>query len=217
MTARSETGTGEGVAATGLLWLDTLQRISGRSAHELRGALNGVSVNLEVVRSRTAKIESTAGGISVVKYADAAGDQLTHVIAMSEALLSLARAPRGSVEIGAVARRFETLLGAAAKVDGRSLIVDESVDALGSTTADGAAARLLIGASMLAALDASTRVVCRATDDGRSSLRFESCDGARFALPAEVLAAASDAGIGVSAEPSVVSISFPRRTKDGTA
>jgi len=208
-------GTGDGVSAAGLLWLDTLQRISGRSAHELRGALNGVSVNLEVVRSRTARSESTA--LSVSKYADAAGSQLTHVIAMSEALLSLARAPRGPVEIGAVARRFETLLGAAARVDGRSLIVDASVDALGSTAADGAAARLLIGASLLAALDASTRVVCRATDDSRPAFRVESCDGAQFALPAEVLAAASDAGIGVSAEPSAVSISFPRGTKDGTA
>lgn len=215
MTARSETGTGDGVSATGLLWLDTLQRISGRSAHELRGALNGVSVNLEVVRSRTAKTEGLA--MSVAKYADAAGGQLTHVIAMSEALLSLARAPRGPVEIGPVTRRFETLLGAAAKVDGRSLVVEASVDALGMTTADGAATRLLIGASLLAALDASTRVVCRATDDDRPAFRVESCDGARFALPAEVLAAASDAGIGVSAEPSALSISFPRGTKDGTA
>lgn len=214
MTARSDVGTGEGMTATGLLWLDTLQRISGRSAHELRGALNGVSVNLEVVRSRTAKTDSLA--MSVAKYADAAGDQLTHVIAMSEALLSLARAPRGPVEIGPVTRRFEALLGTAAKVDGRSLIIDPSVDALGSTTADGAATRLLIGASLLAALDASTRVLCRATEDRRPALRVESCDGATFALPAEVLAAAADAGIGVSAEPSAVSISFPRGTKDGT-
>ncbi|HXD48715.1 MAG TPA: hypothetical protein VN600_08075 [Gemmatimonadaceae bacterium] len=215
MTARGEMGMGDGESAAGLLWLDTLQRISGRSAHELRGALNGVSVNLEVVRSRTSKSENLA--TSVAKYADAAGDQLTHVIAMSEALLSLARASRGPVEIGSVTRRFEALLGAAARVDGRSLVVDPSVDALGLTTADGAATRLLIGASLLAALDASTRVLCRATDDGGSAFRVESCDGARFALPAEVLAAASDAGIGVSAEPSALSISFPRGTKDGTA
>jgi len=36
-----------------VLWLDTLQRICTRAAHELKGALNGVSVNLEVVRSRS--------------------------------------------------------------------------------------------------------------------------------------------------------------------
>jgi signal transduction histidine kinase len=214
MTRGSEVRGNDVAPATEALWLDTLQRVSGRSAHELRGALNGVSVNLEVVRSRTAKPDTAV--VAVAKYADAAGDQLTHVIAMSEALLSLARAPRGPVEIGAVTRRFEALLGAAARADGRSLVVDPSADALGPTSADGAATRLVIGASLLAALEASTRVVCRATDGDSPALRVESCDGASFTLQAEVVAAATDAGIGVEAEPSALSISFPRG-KDGAA
>ena len=214
MTARGDIGANGGVPVE-LLWLDTLQRISGRSAHELRGALNGVSVNLEVVRSRTAKVAD--GPVAIAKYADAAGDQLTHVIAMSEALLSLARAPRGPVEIGPVIRRFEALLGAAARADGRSLVIEPSTDTLGMTSVGGAAARLVIGASLLAALDASTQVLCRSTGGDRPALRVESCDGASFELPAQVAAAAVDAGIAVSAEPSALSISFPRGTKDGAA
>ncbi len=197
------------------LWLDTLQRVSGRSAHELRGALNGVSVNLEVVRTRTAKPDVAAA--SVAKYATAAGDQLGVVIAMSEALLSLARVSRGPMDIGSTVRRFEALLASPARVDGRSLVVDPSVDDLGVTTADGAAARLVIGATMLAAIEASTRVVCRATGTGpERRLHVESCDDMTFGLGPAVLAAAAESGIGVQAESTALSLSFPRMTKDGS-
>lgn len=195
--------------STETLWLDTLQRVSGRSAHELRGALNGVSVNLEVVRSRAEKVETTVPG-GVAKYATAAGDQLGVVISMSEALLALARAPRGPTDVGATARRFEMLLAPAARADGRSLTVDPSADDLGATSASAAATRLVIGASVLAAVEASSRVLCRAEGNEDARLRVESCDDSPFTLGADVLAAAAEAGIDVQAERSAVSIGFPR-------
>jgi hypothetical protein len=37
------------------LWLATLQRVTDRVAHEIRNALNGVAVNVEVVRTRAAR------------------------------------------------------------------------------------------------------------------------------------------------------------------
>lgn len=210
--------------STECLWLDALQRMAGRAAHELRGALNGVSVNLEVVRSRMAKPDAAA--TSVAKYANAASDQLGTVIAMSEALLSLTRAVRGPVEIGATTRRIETLLAPPLRAEGRSFAADASVDEFGVTTADGTAARLVIAASLLAAIDASGRVVCRASDGdggawaggaGERRLRVEACDGASFELAAPVLLAVSEAGIDVQAEAAAVSIGFPREQKDGRA
>ena len=74
-------------SATDALWLDTLQRICGRVAHELRGALNGVAVNLEVVRSRSTKSDARASSVST--FAEAAANQLEPVMSMTEALLAL--------------------------------------------------------------------------------------------------------------------------------
>src|SRR5881397_3033593 len=82
------------------LWLDTLHRVCARAAHELKGALNGVSVNLEVVRSRAARPDAPASAVS--PYANSAVDQFDIVIEMSVALLSLGRQARSPVEVETV-------------------------------------------------------------------------------------------------------------------
>ena len=51
------------------LWLVTLQRLTDRTAHDIRNALNGVAVNLEVVRSRAAR---GADGSAIASFATAA-------------------------------------------------------------------------------------------------------------------------------------------------
>src|SRR4051812_36940492 len=110
-------------AAADVRWLDALQRLAGRSAHELKGVLNGVSVNLEVIRSRAARANSTASAVS--SFAEAASAQLDDVIELSEALLALARAPREPVDIGTELRRIAILLASAARADGHRLVVDD--------------------------------------------------------------------------------------------
>lgn len=191
------------------LWLDTLQRICTRAAHELKGALNGVSVNLEVVRSRSERPDVQAS--SVATFASSATDQLGAVIAMTDALLSLARPAREPVDIGATVRRLEALLAGAARADGRTLELRGAIDDIGATSAIGNAARLTLAASLLAALDASSRVVCTANADGAAPLvRIECHDGATLALDADVVAVAAEQGIGFTSESSAISISFPR-------
>src|SRR5436189_3677566 len=98
------------------LWLATLHRICGRAAHEVKGALNGVSVNLEVVRSRSEKPDAAASAVK--QYANSASTQLDSVIDMAEALLALGRPAREPVELAVMIRRFDALLGPAAKADG---------------------------------------------------------------------------------------------------
>jgi hypothetical protein len=191
------------------LWLDMLQRVCTRAAHELKGALNGVSVNLEVVRSRSERPEAPAS--AVAKFASSATDQLGAVIVMADALLWLARPAREPVEIGPIIHRLDALLAAAARTDGRSLALRGAVDELGVTSAAGNAARLILSAGLLGALEASADVVCAASVDGRSSVvRIECRDGAKPALDADVVAAAAEQGIAVHVESSAISISFPR-------
>ena len=98
------------------LWLETLQQINARASHEVKGALNGVAVNLEVVRSRAAKADAVAGAVS--PFASSASDQLELVIEMADALLLLGRAPREPVDLGATLRHLVALLGPSARSEG---------------------------------------------------------------------------------------------------
>jgi hypothetical protein len=194
-----------------VLWLDALQRISSRAAHELKGALNGVSVNLEVVRSRSERADAPAS--AVAKFATSATDQLTTVIAMTDALLTLARPVREPVEIGAAIRRLGVLLISSAKADGRTLAFEGPMDDLGTTSAPGNTARMALAAGLLAALDASMHVVCGvAVDSGAATVvvRIECRDGAAALSEADVVAVAAEQGVELHAESSAISISFPR-------
>src|SRR4051794_28248808 len=111
-----------GSPATDARWLDALHRLVGRAAHEVKGALNGVSVNLEVTRSRALKPEVMAS--AVAPFANAASDQLDIVIALTDALLALTRPAREPVEIAGETRRIVILLGAAARADGKQVTIE---------------------------------------------------------------------------------------------
>jgi len=193
------------------LWLDALQRISSRAAHELKGALNGVSVNLEVVRSRSERPDAPAS--AVAKFATSATDQLTAVIAMTDALLTLARPSREPVDVGLAIRRIGALLASSARADGRTLEFEGSMDGLGTTSAPGNTARMALAVALLAALDASMHVVCSAAGSGEAAVlvvRIECRDGAVAPLDADAVAVAAEQGVELHAESSAISISFPR-------
>ena len=72
-------------------WLDCYERLAGAAAHELNNALNGVSLNLEVVRLR-ARPGDDAGRIAA--FAEAAVADQAAMTALATALVALARAPR---------------------------------------------------------------------------------------------------------------------------
>jgi hypothetical protein len=196
-------------AITDALWLETLQGICARAAHELKGALNGVAVNLEVVRSRSEKADAPAS--SVTKFATGAVDQLGVVISLSEALLALARPMRTPVELGTVVVRIGDLLVPAARADGRRLTLAGDYGDLGVTSAGGSVTCLCVGWCLLAAIDASSDVRCVAVlDRSEASIRIEWAGGAGVPVKPEIAAAAADAGIHIVAESSAMTISFPR-------
>jgi len=191
------------------LWLDALQRICVRTAHEFKGVLNGVSVNLEVVRSRAERPDAPAS--AVAPYALSATSQLASVIAMTEALLSLARPAREPVDVGAILRRLDVLLAATARADGHMLELGQEIDDVGMTSATGNAARMVLASSLIAALDASGDIVCHArSDESVLVVRIDCRHGATPALDADVIAAAAEHSIGLVVESSGISISLPR-------
>lgn len=190
------------------LWLDTLQRICGRAAHEVKGALNGVSVNLEVVRSRSEKPNASAAAVN--RYAETATEQLGAVITMTDALLSLARPAREPVELAPLVRRIAALIAPAARADNRRFDFEETDD-LGVSSANGDAVRIAIGGSIVDAVDGSAHVVCRMDGAGGApTIRLVSCDGSALVVRDEIVSAAADAGIRIEAGTAGISITFPR-------
>src|SRR6476620_8581187 len=96
-------------ADAGALWLAALQRALGRASHDVKDALNGVSVNLEVIRSRAARPDAPAAAVAPF---DAAAQQLERLTTLLEAVLALGRIEREPADVGITLRRVAALCGA---------------------------------------------------------------------------------------------------------
>jgi hypothetical protein len=192
------------------LWLDILQQIGARTAHELKGALNGVAVNLEVVRSRAAKPDAPAG--AVAPFASSAADQLEAVVDMAEALLALVRAPRVPLDVLDTVRALASLLTPSARAEGGSLRFEMSRELDGSVSGlEGNVVRVVIGAALLAAMSSKGDIRCRVEGGEETVVSIECADAeGPLTLAAEVHAAAAGAGIRVQQEGQSVSLIFPR-------
>jgi signal transduction histidine kinase len=203
----------ERAAEVEALWLNVLQQVAGRAAHEIKSALNGVSVNLEVVRSRAAS--APAGPPSgLARFAEAAASQLEDLVAMSEALLALARRPREAGDVLITAGQLVTLLGPAARADGHSLtLVGPPASGWGSTSAPAAAVRLVLASAMLAALDRRSTIACRVDGADGMVIRLECADGSRIELDPLVAQVAAEAAIQVEGGPGGLSLAFPRAAR----
>jgi signal transduction histidine kinase len=176
------------------LWLETLQRLADRAAHEIKGALNGVALNVEVARSRSAKAGAAAS--AVAPFAAAAQQQLEVLTTQTEALLALVRPNRGRCDVGLLIGRFADLAEPIAKAAGGALRVALRADAGDATTRVAPeAVRLAIGAAVLAAIEAPARVSIEVTKGDEVVVVLRRDDGRPVRLPAEVAAAVADAGV----------------------
>ena len=209
MTSSRENGDGV-IRSVDELWLDVLQQLGARTAHELKGALNGVAVNLEVVRSRAAKPDVPAAAIST--FASSAGDQLDAVVDMTEALLTLARPAREPLNVLDTVRSFASLLSPSARGEGGSLRVEASRELDGTVgRTPGNVIRVVIGASLLAALASKGDIRCRVEVGEETVVSIECVDAeVPLELAPDVLSVAAAAGIRVQQERHSLSLIFPR-------
>ena len=192
------------------LWLETLHRVSLRASHEVKGALNGVAVNLEVVRSRCARPDASASSVSL--FATNAGGQLDQLTEMSEALLALSRAPREPVEVSATLAQLTALLRPAARSEGFQIKVERPAGP-GAVRARGNIVRLVLATALLGAFERESDVQCSATLDDDAVVRLTTADGQAIPMPAEVLEVAAKAGIRFETDGHSISLAFPRAGK----
>lgn len=190
------------------LWLEVLQDLVGRAAHELKGALNGVAVSLEVVRVRVGKPSPDA--TSVERFARSAAEQLEVLTRRTDALLVLARQVRAPVEVPVLLTRLVTLLGPAAEATGGSLRFEEHAEALPPTRAPGNTVRLVLAAALLDATDADCAVLCTVNRmDGEVVVELSREGRGAPAVGEEVLDVARENGITVDRVADCLTIRLP--------
>ena len=154
------------------LWLATLQDVVSRAAHEVRDALNGVSLNLEVLRSRLDR--PTVDTRTLASFATAASDQFELLSARAEALVFLVRPHRaaaGPADVALTLRHLATLLVPAAKADGGRLEVN-GADRSAQSGAPATAIRLALAAGLLSLTKDGGASHCRLDSGSETVVRF---------------------------------------------
>lgn len=203
-------------------WLAMLQQLTSGVAHELRNALNGVAVNLEVVRSRAGREGLAASALG--SFAGSASEQLEQVIAMTDALMALGRAGQEPVAIGRTTDQVAALVRPVLAANGGAL--DLRVEGEGTTRVPSAAARLFIAATLQAAMNAArptgdaakdsrVSLACRVAelagaDEGKGvELRVEGAFARTPMLDATLATLAREYGVGVRPAESSITATFP--------
>ena len=190
------------------LWQVTLQALADRSAHEIRGALNGVAVNLEVVRMRSDRPGGMGGG-DVGRFLGNAVDQLELLTERTEALLAVSRPAQRPFDVRNALRRLVALLGPVAQSAGGAIeIADETDGSPAVSSADPATARLVLAATLLAVGTGERRLLCRIAVRDAIIVGVEGAAGDAPQTP-ELLRVAADAGIGIEQGPEATIVAFP--------
>ncbi|GAC1647271.1 MAG: hypothetical protein NVS4B3_01050 [Gemmatimonadaceae bacterium] len=188
------------------MWLRTFQRIAARATHELRNAMNGAAVNLEVVRSRAGRMDPPSDSIG--PFAEAAADQFTATVGMVEALVALARPARNPLDLSDYITHLAAVLSPGLRSAGGTMAVEVPRDTPVVTAAPGDLVRALVGAALLASADGASAVWCRVTAGSAVVVRIERAGGVPM-LDAESEAAAATAGIRVEASNDILTLTLP--------
>jgi hypothetical protein len=192
------------------LWLTTLQRLANRAAHDVRNALNGVAVNVEVVRSRAGR---GAEGSAIAPFATAAAAQVEVLSAQVDALMTLLRPAGAAVDVGALLGRLAALVQ---DTSGKQVIDLDLPVGSGSVTsgAPGDATRLAVAASLLAALEQPGGAACRLGTDGTPTVYISSGAGGALVVAQDIVDTVMAAGIQLRSSPDGITLTFPPDPRD---
>ena len=182
-----------------VLWLATLQRLCAGAAHDVKDSLNGVSVNLEVIRSRAARPALAAA--TLAPFASAAGQQLERLTTLLEALLAVGRTERAPVDVGVTLARVAALCGASASPADALVEVDQGDVESATTSLVGDVVRLALAAPLLDLVVGTDRNVraspvrCTMRADAAGVVVTMAAAGRRGAVPDAVAETIRAAGV----------------------
>ena len=198
-----------------VLWLAMVQRLMGRAAHDVKDSLNGVAVNLEVIRSRAARDGVPAS--AVAPFADAAGQQLERLTTLLDALLAVARPERDPVDVGVALRRVAMLCAASGSASDAGVLVEGVPADDAMTGLPGEVVRLALAAPLLDAVHGegqpASPVRCALRVAPAEVFVTITADGRRVAMPPAVGEVARNAGVRWTdgeQDKDALSLAFPR-------
>ena len=173
--------------------------------------MNGLALNLEVVRSRSAR--AGVDGATLAPFAAAAATELERTIPLVEALLTLARPLANPVDLRIAIQPLLVLYGAIATAGGGSLsVVYETEHTF--VAADGDTARALLAEALDVTVGANLEIAGQLADsDGNLSLRLIGGAGRPIAAKMEGLAAEYD--IRLSSDEDETHLLFPALARAG--
>jgi signal transduction histidine kinase len=184
------------------VWAEAFQALANHVAHDLRNALNGVAVNLEVVRTRSSR---GAAAAAIAPFAATAASQFEAVTAGAEALLAFARPEPAPPDVAAIIARLSHLT--ALKSESR-VQVNDSSEGQARTSAPAAVVRAVVARSVLNALAEDDTISCEiGVDDGI----FVHVTGALDASPPdpELVAIALAHGVHIVTQARTLELRFP--------
>ncbi len=197
------------------LWLQTLQRAVGRASHDVKDSLNGVSVNLEVIRSRAARPDVPAS--AVLRFGEAAAQQLDRLTNLIEAVLAVSRPERTPADVALTLRRIATLCTASSSsADAAVSVLDEGSVGSAMTRAPrrrraARASRNVAGRRGGRSCKAGVRSALRTLSGDDEAIHVViAIDGRRAALPDGITDVARSAGVRWSEGEQDLSLAFPR-------
>lgn len=177
----------------------------------MKNPLNGLALNLEVVRSRSARAGTEAASLS--PYAAAAAFELERTIPLVEALLTLARPLPNPVDLRLAILPLALLYGAIAVAAGGSLRIDYEAEQM-FVRADGDAVRALLAEALDVTVGANLEVTGKlGASDGSFSLRMVGGAGRPIAGKMERFAVAHD--ILLSSDEDETALLFPALARAG--
>ena len=187
-------------------WAEELGRLASLVAHEVNNLLNGVSVNLEVVRSRAAK---NADSSAVAPFAETASAQLELLTSVVRAMIALTKPAPEALSLTAELGNIAAVIGVVAAAKGGELSIDRS-DSEFATCVSGATARLLLASSLRLAAEPGARVQVGISTQGRDTVvRVARPGSSGVALPQVVARTAANAGVHMEHVTDALLLRFP--------
>ena len=172
--------------------------------------MNAVAVNLEVVRSRSAR---GADATAIAPFAATASGQLEVAAAAAEALLTFARAEPEPADVAVIVGRLARLLA----VHGQPvLITDGALPPRAQTSAPANLVRAVVARSVLGAVQAADSAPCEISVRDGIFLRVTGGDAVAPALDPKLAAVASAHGVRAERRGQTVELSFPPLATDVT-
>ena len=201
-------------ATPAALWGATLSGLASHIAHDFRNALNGVAVNLEVVRGRSAR---GAAASDIAPFAATAAAQFEAASSAAEALLAFARPEPMAADVSAIVQRLAKLLTLRANSEVR--VTDHS-DGQARTPAPGDIVRAAVARSVLTGLGSGASVACEITVGDGIFLRVTGAT--QLPTPdSDLLDIAAIHGVGITSRGQTLELRFPavdpRATPDAPA